>query len=124
MVIRFSVLALTGMLWLNGGAGALAQSTRPAPVPVLAAPARTVVVPPNDTVTLTPVYPVHYPVPIYITPPLYGNYVPPYYLPAAYFRAESGVRYDSQAGGQEASEGGPETRRNVPPPLTSSRSGQ
>lgn len=38
-------------------------------------------VPPGEVVTLTPVYPVHYPLPIYMTPPLYGQYVPPYYLP-------------------------------------------
>lgn len=123
---RNSALALTGVLWLAGGAEAPAQGSRPAPVPVVAAPARTVMVPPNETVTLTPVYPVHYPAPIYITPPLYGHYIPPYYLPVAYYRAEVAGRDGNGApnGASNGDQGHPDTgaataRRNVPPPLTS-----
>ncbi len=51
------------------------------------APERRVVVPPGEEVVLTPVYPVHYPIPTYITPPLHGWYVPPYYLPPAHYYA-------------------------------------
>ncbi len=87
-LICASVLALTVMAGVSEARLiAERQDALPPGRHVHPAPARSVVVPHGETVMLTPVYPVHYPKPIYMTPPLYGTYVPAYYQPAAYFEA-------------------------------------